>query len=68
MKIVETVYGYYSYHLSETGKAGQLTLCGRKDVMQTEVPLSAWGFVGHLNEKWCKDCWNKFQSARSGAK
>ena len=57
MEIVETVYGYYHYHLSESGKTHQPTLCGREDVMTTEIPLSIWGYVGHLNEKWCEKCW-----------
>jgi len=61
MKIVETISGYYYYHLSETGKNASITLCGRKDVMQTSIPISAWGNKSHLGEKWCKKCWEIYK-------
>jgi len=66
MKVVEGVMGYYFYHLSETGKNGQITLCGTKQVMQTGIPVSAWGAKSHLNEKWCEKCWKIYQ--RKGEK
>ncbi len=61
--VVETVIGYYSYHLSEDGKSGHPTLCGRKDVMSTEIPIFCWGEVGELREKWCRECWIIFLKA-----
>ncbi len=65
MKIVETVIGYFSYHLSETGKNGSKPLCDCKTtMMHTGIPLSAWGVKSHLGEKWCKECWKIYQGMR----
>jgi hypothetical protein len=58
MKVVEGILGYYFYHLSETGANGKPALCGNKEVMSTEVPITFWGKKSHLNEKWCKKCWD----------
>ncbi len=60
MKVVETIYGYFSYHLSETGRNGSQTLCNRRDVMQTSVLISSWGKKSHLGEKWCEKCWRTY--------
>jgi hypothetical protein len=56
LKIVEGIAGVYHYHLSETGKNGEPALCGNKRVMLTSLPLASWGKVGHLREKYCKEC------------
>ncbi len=52
--ITEGVAGYYHYHLSREDSFTK-ALCGR-DVMKTEIPLSSWGVVTHLNETWCEQC------------
>lgn len=55
VRVVETVAGMWFYHLRVDGD--RRTLCGRGDVMSTEVPLSAWGSESHLpTQKWCKTC------------
>ena len=54
--VTEGVESTWYYHLSEV-KDGRETvaICGAR-VMHTEVPITAWGFVGHLKERWCKAC------------
>ena len=53
IQVMEGVSGTWFYHL---GRKGQTTaLCGAR-VMTTQVPLSAWGHVGHLHERWCAKC------------
>ena len=56
MKVVEGVEGIWHYHLSESGKSDQPALCGKLNVMSTEIPLSVWGKKGHLNETYCEEC------------
>jgi len=56
LKIVEGIAGYYFYHLSESGENGKPALCGNKEVMSTGLPLSSWGYVGHLKERYCSLC------------
>jgi hypothetical protein len=56
LKITEGVEGYFYYHLSLAGNKTK-SLCG-KTVMNTEIPLTTWGRVGHLKERYCKDCAN----------
>ena len=53
LKIVEGVAGYYFYHLSNN--TNHKSLCG-EHTMQTGIPLSFWGKVSHLNERYCKNC------------
>ena len=52
--VTEGVEGYWHYHLSKP-ETFTRSLCG-KQVMKTELPLSSWGIVGHLKERYCKDC------------
>ncbi len=52
--ITEGVEGYWQYHFSNPGKTSR-SLCG-KATMQTEMTHEQWGFVGHLNEKYCSEC------------
>lgn len=54
MKVSEGISGTWFYHLSEDEHSIR-GLCGAK-TMRTEVPLSAWGYRGHLNERWCEKC------------
>jgi hypothetical protein len=51
--VKEGIRGTYHYHLSSPEK--YTALCGVV-VMQTEIPLSAWGTKTHLNERWCEKC------------
>jgi hypothetical protein len=50
--LVEGIHGTWHYHLSDDGKTA---LCGAH-VMVSDAPESTWGFVGHLNERYCKKC------------
>ncbi len=61
VKIVESTVLDFHYHLSETGKTYEPTLCGVNLVMYTLIPMSAWGVVSHINEKWCKKCWEIYK-------
>lgn len=54
LHITEGIYGMWFYHLSEQGENSK-SLCGAR-TMHTSIPLSAWGFRGHLNERYCKQC------------
>jgi hypothetical protein len=54
--IVEGVAGLYHYHLSLNGDNMKPALCGNTRVMHTGCKLSTWGLIGHLNEKYCKEC------------
>lgn len=58
--VTEGISGYYHYHLSKEHETTR-SLCGVK-VMPTCVPLTAWGFVGHLREHWCEKCKPKKKS------
>ncbi len=52
--ITEGIGGTWFYHLSYEGKTTR-SLCGEQ-VMQTSCPLDSWGYVGHLNERYCDKC------------
>jgi hypothetical protein len=52
MTLWEGINGTFYYHVSIDGKKG---LCG-DEVMQTGIPLSAWGTKGNLNERYCTRC------------
>ena len=56
MFIVEGVAGVWFYHLSDTGKSGHPALCGEQDVMSTSLPITSWGYRGHLKERYCTTC------------
>jgi hypothetical protein len=51
--VTEGIHGTFRYHLSET-RSGR-ALCGAR-VMLTHIPVSAWGTVSHLGERWCAAC------------
>lgn len=53
LQVVEGISGYWFYHLSNTTPAH--ALCGAH-TMYTAVPLSAWGCIGHLHERYCAEC------------
>lgn len=59
LEVVESIAGTYSYHLRVPSQT--VTLCGRKrhQFITTEVPLRAWGFRGHLRERYCSECENE---------
>lgn len=50
--LVEGIHGTWHYHLSDDGKTA---LCGAQ-VMRSNAPEDTWGYVGHLGERYCKDC------------
>ena len=52
LRITEGVAGTWFYHL---GRGDMVALCGAK-TMQSNAPLSSWGFVGHLRERYCAEC------------
>lgn len=59
--IAEGVESTWSYHLApakgETRAIDWRALCGRDRLMETRIPLTAWGHrVGHLPEKYCAQC------------
>lgn len=54
--VVEGVESTFRYHLCRSDQSPVMSLCGRA-TMHTQCPLSAWGTVTHLREKWCEDCW-----------
>jgi len=54
--VKEGVESTYHYHLAPEHL--WVSLCGRR-VMQTGIPVSAWGSKSHLREKWCEDCRSK---------
>ncbi len=54
--ITEGVEGYYVYHFSKP-ESFTRSLCG-KPTMKTSLSMSQWGQVGHLKERYCKECEN----------
>lgn len=54
LEVSEGIAGTWFYHLSD-GPNKAFSMCGAR-VMVTNVPLSAWGHVSHLKERWCKKC------------
>ena len=52
--ITEGVMGTYHYHYSDSGHTAR-SLCG-EHTMPTKLPLSSWGYVGQLGERYCKSC------------
>lgn len=52
--VVEGIAGVWSYHRA-ADELGHRSLCGRL-TMPTKIPLSIWGHVGHLPERWCDEC------------
>jgi hypothetical protein len=54
--IVEEVTGYYHYHIALKDTFTK-SLCNKNiTMMYTAIPLSTWGYVGHLNERYCDKC------------
>lgn len=57
LKIVEGVESVWFYHLSESGRSGEASLCGNRRVMHTDIPVSTWGVVSsHIHERYCSEC------------
>ena len=54
--VTEGIESMWYYHLSKSDKPCQ-SLCG-KSVMRTSVPFENWGIVGHLKERYCKECYD----------
>jgi len=53
--VTEGVESTWYYHLSWADGRNRTALCGAS-VFATLVPLTAWGHVGHLRERWCSEC------------
>ena len=53
LRVVEGSSGTWFYHLA-TG-SDFTSLCG-KQTMACALPMSAWGTVTHLKERYCKEC------------
>ena len=62
MHIVEGIASVWFYHLSETGRPAQPALCGETRVMQTLIPVTYWGKVSHIGEKYCHKCSELFKT------
>ncbi len=55
--IVEGSAGMWHFHLSLTGKNGDPSLCGNREVMLTHSPLKQWGFKPrHYPSSYCQQC------------
>lgn len=63
--VCEGVEGRFLYHIhaGTDQKRSSRALCGAT-VMRTEVPLDAWGYVGHLNERYCLTCGSALNSEK----
>jgi hypothetical protein len=67
LNVVETIHGTWFYHIRD-GDRGP-AICGYKDVMPTHVPLdAAWGYRGHLNERYCEECERLWRGMLDGTK
>lgn len=65
LKIVEGVESVWFYHLSVTGKNYEPALCGRREVMRTQLPLSSWGFKdGNVPSKYCPKCNEQYHTMK----
>ena len=61
--VVEGVESTYRYHLALANRVEHKSLCGAQ-IMGTSVTLENWGFVGHLNERYCTACEGEWLSGR----
>lgn len=52
--VAEGIHGTFYYHMRR-GLHEHFALCGDQ-VMHTRIPLSAWGTVTHIKERWCSRC------------
>lgn len=53
LRVTEGIHGTWFYHL--TNDKDSESLCGER-TMHSGMPLSSWGYRGHLNERYCLDC------------
>ena len=54
-KVVEGIESTWHYHLRRVDQRVSESLCGAQ-VFSTEIPVSAWGVVTHLRERYCSKC------------
>lgn len=54
LRLAEGIHGTWFYHLTRDPRSIR-SLCGEQ-TMYTGCPLSSWGYRGHLNERYCKEC------------
>lgn len=58
--MVEEVYGNWFYHIAYKDFFTH-PICGMDIItMQTSIPMSTWGFVGHIRERYCDACKKKY--------
>jgi hypothetical protein len=63
LKIVEGVESVWFYHLSVSGKNYDPALCGRREVMRTQLPISSWGYKdGNVPSKYCSKCNDQYNA------
>ena len=60
-KIRESIHGNFFYHIS----LDKEVLCGKEITLVTLIPISAWGIVSHLGEKYCKECEKIFNEEKN---
>lgn len=67
LKIVEGVAGIWHYHISETGENYHPALCGKREVMRTEIPLATWGMKGgNVPSSYCTECDRLYNEKKQG--
>jgi hypothetical protein len=54
LAVGEEIASNWHYHLQQSGNRVQ-ALCGAR-IMQTRIPLQAWGVKTHLDEHYCAEC------------
>lgn len=60
-QVVEGICGTWYYHLAKKDESPNRALCDAQ-TMSTKIPVTTWGLITHLNERYCKKC--KKQSER----
>lgn len=63
-EVAESISGTYFYHVRDANSTTDAyrALCGAR-VMTTSIPMSDWGVVTHLHDRWCKQCREAYLSA-----
>ena len=56
--VTEGIEGTWHYHVSKIDSIRK-SLCG-KSVMPTSLSINSWGTITHLNEKYCRECFETY--------
>jgi hypothetical protein len=59
-EITEGIEGMWHYHISDRNIT--ISLCG-KQTMRTNIPFESWGSTGHLKERYCQKCYDRFKKS-----